>query len=84
MDFNPRRFLLYIVASLTGFLVALVAWFAGSYVVAQFIYWGSTRQPSPIGDKSLKAYEIILCGIVFVISVAVLFFVARAMWPEPS
>jgi hypothetical protein len=75
---------LYIVASLVGFLVALVTWFAGSYLVAHFIYWGSRRQPTPLSDKSLKAYEIILCGIMFVISVAVLFFVARALWPEHS
>jgi hypothetical protein len=73
---------LYIVASLVGFLVALVTWFAGSYLVAQFIYWGSTRQPNPIGAKPLRAYEIILCGIVFIISVAFFVFVARAMWPE--
>lgn len=73
---------MYIVASLVGFLVALVSWFAGSYLVAQFIYWGSSRQPSPINPKALRAYEIILCGIVFVICVGILFFVARAMWPE--
>ena len=75
---------MYIVASLIGFLVALVVWFAGSYLVAQFIYWGSNRQPSPMSERALKAYEIILCGIVFVISATILFFVARAMWPENS
>jgi hypothetical protein len=75
---------LYIVASLVGFLVGLVSWFTGAYFVAQFIYWGSTRQPNPIDEKFLKVYEIILCGIVFVISVALLFLVARSMWPEHS
>jgi hypothetical protein len=75
---------LYIVASLIGFLAGLVVWFAGSYLVAQFIYRGSIRQPTPMSDKSLKVYEIILCGLMFVISVSILFFVARALWPEPS
>lgn len=75
---------MYIVASLIGFLVGLVVWFAGSYVVAQFIYWGSNRQPKPMSEGALKAYEIILCGIVFIISMAFLFFAARAMWPENS
>jgi hypothetical protein len=65
-----------------GFLVGLVIWFAGSYLVAQFIYWGSTRQPNPMSDRVLKAYEIILCAAVFVVSVALLILVARAMWPE--
>jgi hypothetical protein len=75
---------LYIVASLIGFLAGLVTWFAGSYGVAQFIYWGSTRQPNPMNRKVLKAYELILCGIVFLISATILFFVARALWPENS
>lgn len=75
---------MYIVASLIGFLAGLVAWFAGSYGVAQFIYWGSTRQPNPISGKALKAYELILCGIVFIISATILFIVARALWPENS
>jgi hypothetical protein len=82
--FQLGRFLLYIVASLIGFLAGLVTWFVGSYGIAQFISWGSTRQPSPVNAKALKVYEMILCGILFFISVAVLFSVARAMWPETS
>ncbi len=75
---------MFIIASLVGFIVGLIVWFAGSYLVAQFIYWGSNRQPNPMSEGALKAYEIILCAIMFVISMAVLFFVARAMWPENS
>jgi hypothetical protein len=74
----------YIVASLIGFLAGLITWFAGSYWVAQFIYRGSTRQPNPVSSKALKTYEFILCGIVFLISATILFFVARALWPENS
>lgn len=75
---------MYIVASLIGFLAGLMVWFAGSYLVAQFIYKGSTREPTPMSDKALKAYEIILCAIVFLISAVILFYVARALWPEHS
>jgi hypothetical protein len=35
-----------------------------------------------MSDRVLKAYEIILCAAVFVVSVALLILVARAMWPE--
>ena len=73
---------MYIVASFIGFLAGFVSWFAGNYLIAQFIYWGSNRQPHPMSEKTLKAYELALCTVVFVVSAAILYLVARALWPE--
>jgi hypothetical protein len=73
---------LYIVASLVGFLAGLVSWFVGNYLVAQFIYWGSNRQPAPMSEKTLKTSELILCALVFVISAGLLYLVAHSLWPE--
>jgi hypothetical protein len=73
---------LYIVASFVGFLAGLVSWFVGNYLIAQFIYWGSNRQPNPMSEKTLKAAEIILCAIVFILSAGLLYVVARSLWPD--
>lgn len=72
---------MHIFATLIGFAAGFVAWCLGSYSISLFIYWGATR-PTPMTEKTLKAYEIILCGLVFALSFAVFFVVARAMWPE--
>jgi hypothetical protein len=72
----------YIVASFVGFLAGLVSWFVGNYLIAQFIYWGGNRLPNPLSDRALKTCEFILCAIVFVLSVGILYFVARSLWPE--
>ncbi|MBI3654481.1 MAG: hypothetical protein HY231_25915 [Acidobacteria bacterium] len=75
---------MYIVASFVGFLAGLVSWFVGNYLVAQFIYWGSNRQPHPMRENVLKAYELLLCSLVFIISATLLYVVARALWPDPA
>lgn len=70
-----------VIASLVGFAAGFVTWFIGSYFIALFINWGSNRKP-PVSESALKAYEIILCGVWFVVSVGVLYIVTRAMWPQ--
>jgi hypothetical protein len=70
-----------VIASLVGLIAGLIVWVVGTYFIASFIYWGSTRE-NPMSERTLKIYEIILCGIWFVVSGGVLYFVARAMWPQ--
>ena len=72
---------MHIIASLVGFAGGFVAWFIGSYGIARFINWGATR-PQPMSEKTLKTYEIILCGLLFVLCFGILFVIADAMWPE--
>lgn len=74
---------MFIVAGLIGFAAGFVVWFIGSYFIARFIKWGSDR-PQPMSEKSLKVYEIALCTVLFVVSVAVLFVVAKAILRDPS
>ena len=74
---------MFIVASLLGFAAGVVVWFIGSYLIARFIKWGSDR-PQPMSEKSLKIYEIALCTVLFVVSVTVLFIVAKAILRDPS
>ena len=74
---------MFIIAVLIGFAAGVIVWFIGSYFIARFIKWGEDR-PQPISQKSLKVYEIALCGILFIISVTVLFLIARAILSEPS
>ena len=68
-------------ATLTGLAAGLMAWFISSYFVSLFIYWGATR-PAPMGERTLKAYEVVLCGLTIAASLVVFFLVARAMWPN--
>ena len=72
---------MYVIASLVGFAAGFVTWFIGTYFIASFIYRGATRE-NPMSERALKIYEIVLCGIWFVVSVGVLYIVARAMWPQ--
>jgi hypothetical protein len=72
---------LYVIATLTGFAAGFVAWCVGSYLISLFIYHGATRA-KPMSEKALKAYEIILCGLLFAACFGVLLVVAHALWPE--
>ena len=74
---------MFIVAGLIGFVAGVVVWFIGSYLIARFIKWGSDR-PQPMSEKSLKIYEIALCTVLFVVSVIMLFVVAKAILRDPS
>ena len=72
---------MYVIASLVGLVAGFVIWVVGSYFIASFIYWGSTRE-QPMSERTLKIYEIVLCGIWFVVCVGVLYVVARSLWPH--
>jgi hypothetical protein len=74
---------LSIIASLTGVAAGFATWGLSSYLVSLFIYWGATRS-TPMSDKTLKAYEIILCGLTIAASLVVFILVARALWPPRS
>ena len=71
------------IASVTGLAVGFVVWCIGSYLISLFIYWGATRA-NPMSEKALKSYELLLCGLILIVSLGIFFMVARAMWPEPS
>jgi hypothetical protein len=70
-----------VIASLVGLVAGFIVWVVGTYFIASFIYWGSTRE-HPMSERTLKIYEIVLCGIWFVVSGGVLYVVVRAMWPH--
>jgi biotin transporter BioY len=70
-----------VIASLAGFAAGFATWFIGTYVIASFIYRSSTRE-NPLSERALKIYEVVLCGILFFVSVGVLYVVSRAMWPH--
>ena len=72
---------MYVIASLVGLVAGFIIWVVGTYFIASFIYWGSTRE-QPMSERTLKVYEIVLCGIWFVVSAGVLYVVARSLWPH--
>ncbi len=74
---------MFIVAILIGFAAGFIVWLIGSYFIALFIKWGDDR-PQPLSEKSSKVYEIALCGILFVITFAVFFLVAKAILDDAS
>ena len=54
---------MYFVIGIITLAIGFCLWFVTSPFVASFILWAESRYPQLVESKSMKASEIILCGL---------------------
>ncbi len=70
---------LYFIAIFTGLAVGTLAWVFGSHWIATSITRAETNQPHLFGSRRLRAGEVIACGLLFLVCLAIAFWIAWAM-----
>ena len=54
---------MYFVIGIITLAISICLWFVSSPLVASFVLWAESRYPQMVESKSMKASEIILCGL---------------------
>jgi hypothetical protein len=70
---------LQIVAASLGLILGMITWFTASHWLASSILWFESRYPKLAGSKRLRAYEIVICGLLVLTCFAVAALIMRLM-----
>ena len=54
---------MYFVIGIITLALGFCLWFVTSPFIASFILWAENRYPQMVESKSMKASEIVLCGL---------------------
>ncbi|HKV40464.1 MAG TPA: hypothetical protein VJX67_14720 [Blastocatellia bacterium] len=64
---------------LVGLLAATVVWFVGSHFIARLIVAREQNNPAAMGTKRSQVEEVLICGGLFLICLALAFAIASVM-----
>ncbi len=69
---------------LAGMAASFAFWFIASYFVAYSFVWVEHRYPQLSGSKQMRTGEVIMCGAVVIVGIAIGIGVASLLWMEPK
>lgn len=52
-------------------------WFTVSHWVASSILWAENRYPMLVGSKRLRIYEVVICGLLVLVCLAIAVWIMR-------
>jgi cytosine/uracil/thiamine/allantoin permease len=70
---------LYVIAGLVGLAAGVTVWYITSRWIASSLFWVEHRYPQVIGTRTIKASEVIVCGLQVLACLALAIWVARLM-----
>jgi hypothetical protein len=62
-----------------GLILGLITWFTASHLLASSILWVENRYPKLAGSLSLRAYEMVMCGLLVLSCFAVAVWIMRVL-----
>ena len=68
---------MHFIAASLGFIAGVITWFTASHWLASSILWAENRYPWLAGSKRLRAYEILICGLLVLGCFAVAVWIMR-------
>lgn len=72
--------MMLILAVLCGFGIGIVAWFLMSHWVALWLNHVEDDNPKMVQSRTLRVYEFLACGVVFVGCLALALWLSRLFW----